>query len=114
MLEAAEDAFGGEKGLLGEPWVSPELKLFKSTANSYRAIGVESRHGTLSSGVPTARISLPEARQLDQPTFYADDISPDGRWIPLGPPPLKLDGLLGVRVEPEKRRYAREVFESTH
>ncbi len=64
VLEAAEDAFGGEEGLLGVPWVSPKLKLFKRTANSYRAIGVESRHGTLSSGVPTAGISLPEARQL--------------------------------------------------
>ena len=64
VLEAAEDAFGGGKKLLSEPWVSPKVKDFKSTANSYRAIGLESRHGTVSSGVPTARMSLPEARQL--------------------------------------------------
>jgi hypothetical protein len=65
VLEAAEDGNGDEAGLKSKRWISAsDFKNFKSTANSFKAIGNQSRHGTLSSGVGQPLLTLEEARTL--------------------------------------------------
>jgi hypothetical protein len=65
VLEAIEDSHGGQKGLIAENFL-PAIKVedFKATANSYLALGADARHGTTSSGIPVARMTLIEARAL--------------------------------------------------
>jgi hypothetical protein len=65
VLEAIEDGNGGEKGLIAKNFVPQgEIKKFKGTANSYRAIRLDARHGSTSTGSPAARTGLMEARAL--------------------------------------------------
>lgn len=64
ILEAIEDGNGGERGLVQKPWASEQAKNFKTTANSYKALGTEARHGTTSKGVESPRLTLPEARKF--------------------------------------------------
>jgi len=65
VLEAAEDAQGGEKGLIAKKWVPDgQIKAFKRTANSYKALRLESRHGSLRKGVEQAQQTLEEAREM--------------------------------------------------
>ncbi len=65
VLEAAEDAHGGERGLIAKAWVPAGIiKDFKATANSYRAIRLHARHGSVRDGVDQPKLTLEEARNL--------------------------------------------------
>jgi hypothetical protein len=65
VLEAAEDANGGESGLVAKNWVPQgQIKSFKATANSYKAIRREARHGSLRKGIVSATITLSEAYEM--------------------------------------------------
>ncbi|HLJ49087.1 MAG TPA: hypothetical protein VKU01_23895 [Bryobacteraceae bacterium] len=65
VLETAEDAHGGEKGLIGKNWVQDgQIKAFKNTANSFKALRLEARHGTIRTGVDEAKLTLDAARDM--------------------------------------------------
>lgn len=65
VLEAAEDAHGGENGVIARQWVpTGQIKDFKATANSYMALRLAARHGSLKTGIPQAKITLTEARNM--------------------------------------------------
>ncbi len=65
VLETVEDDFGGQESLLNTNLIPKrELKLFKRTANSYRAIGSEARHGTKTYTPPRNPMSLKSAQEL--------------------------------------------------
>jgi hypothetical protein len=65
VLEAAEDGNGGEKRLIAKGWAAPgAIRDFKATANSYRALGRNARHGSTKEGVPAPTQTLAEARQM--------------------------------------------------
>jgi hypothetical protein len=65
VLEAAEDGNGGEKGLIAKQWVPVgQIKAFKATANSYKALRLAARHGSVKEGVDRPRMALNEGRQM--------------------------------------------------
>jgi hypothetical protein len=65
VLEAAEDGNGGEHGLIAKNWVpGGQIKAFKGTANSYRALRLEARHGSTQKGYEQAQLTLKEAAQM--------------------------------------------------
>lgn len=65
VLEAACDANGGESGLIAKNWVPRgQIKNFKKTANSYKAIGRAARHGSIREGIVPATITLSDAYQM--------------------------------------------------
>jgi hypothetical protein len=62
VLEVAEDAHGGEKGLIAKNLApAGQIKDFKATANSYKALKLESRHGSTTKGPPNATITPEDA-----------------------------------------------------
>jgi len=68
VLETVEDAVGGESDLLKQTWLTnisgmkEAIKLFKKTANSYAALGVESRHAN--NPLPETPMTIDEARTV--------------------------------------------------
>lgn len=65
VLEVLEDSFGGEaKLLIANLAPSDDIKLFKRTACSYKAIGRDARHGTLSFEPPLTPMALDKAQKL--------------------------------------------------
>jgi hypothetical protein len=65
VLEAAEDAHGGERGLIKKHWVPRgQIKDFKATADSYKAIGLAARHGSTTKGIDKPRLTLEDARAM--------------------------------------------------
>jgi hypothetical protein len=65
VLEAAEDAHGGESGLTAKRFVPDgQIKAFKATANSYRALRLAARHGSLKQGVDQAKMTVQQAREM--------------------------------------------------
>ena len=65
VLEAAEDSAGGEKALIAKKWVADgAIKDFKATANSFRALRQQARHGSISHGVPEASQTLDDACKM--------------------------------------------------
>ena len=65
VIEVIEDDLGGETNLIGVGIVShADLKLFKHTANSYRALGSDARHATLATDPPKSSMSLASAKNL--------------------------------------------------
>jgi len=65
VLEAAEDAHGGERGLIEKHWVpNGQIKAFKATADSYKAIGLAARHGSTETGIDKPRLTLEKAREM--------------------------------------------------
>jgi len=65
VVEAAEDGNGGETGLIKKLWVPDrQIKAFKATANSFKAIGLHARHGSVSLGVPRPEQTFDEARTM--------------------------------------------------
>lgn len=65
VLEVIEDSFGGEAPLLDTGLISLEdIKLFKRTANSYKAIGRDARHGALKFEPPRKSMTLKNAQKL--------------------------------------------------
>ena len=66
VLEAVEDDIvGGESGLINHNWVpKSQIKLFKTTANSFRALGRVARHGPNNKQPPQRPMTIQEARKL--------------------------------------------------
>ena len=65
VLEAAEDGNGGEKGLIAKKWVADgAIKGFKSTANSFKAIGRHARHASRSLGISQPKQTLDASRDM--------------------------------------------------
>ena len=65
VIEVVEDDLGGEGALIQTGWVLRErLKTLKHTANSFRALGSESRHGTDTKEPPASPMPLNEAREI--------------------------------------------------
>ena len=65
VLEAAEDANGGESGLIAKGWVpTGQIGDFKNTANSYKALRLAARHGSLKTGTDNPKLTLEEAREM--------------------------------------------------
>ena len=64
VLDAIEEANGGEAPLLKKPWTDSRLKELKKTANSFKAIGHEARHGKTATGISSPSITLTEAREV--------------------------------------------------
>jgi len=65
VYEAIKEGVGGKDGLIAlnvAPWSS--IDDFKRTANSFRAIGVQSRHISGKEGNLDAKMTLPEAQTL--------------------------------------------------
>jgi hypothetical protein len=65
VLEIIEDSFGGETPLLkANPVSENDIKLFKRTANSYKAIGREARHGKINFESPPVPMTLAKAQDV--------------------------------------------------
>ena len=65
VLEVIEDSFGGETSLLNTNIVPPEdIKSFKRTASSYKAIGRDARHATLKFELPREPMTLRKAQEV--------------------------------------------------
>jgi hypothetical protein len=65
VLEAAEDAHAGERGLVAKKWVPDgQIKDFKATANSYKALRLAARHGSTKEGIEVPRLTVSEARDM--------------------------------------------------
>jgi hypothetical protein len=65
VLEAAEDSHGGEAGLIAKEWVPDgQIKGFKATSCSYKALRLEARHGSIKSGIEQPKLTLAEARDM--------------------------------------------------
>jgi hypothetical protein len=51
--------------LIEKQWVPDgKIKEFKATANSYKAIRLQARHGSVTQGVPDPKQTLDEAREM--------------------------------------------------
>jgi hypothetical protein len=71
VLDAIRDGNGGMDGLKAKNFVpASDIEKFKATANSYKALGLEARHG-LDEGVPAARMTLQEAQEMFRKLFQA-------------------------------------------
>jgi hypothetical protein len=65
VLEAAEDANDGESGLIAKNFVPlGQIKDFKGTANSYKALKHEARHGSTTKGFDQAQQTIEQAQQM--------------------------------------------------
>ena len=65
VLDVVEEGNGGERGLKSKQWVAgSSIDNFGATANSFKAIGHQARHGYLSKGVDARRQTLEEARSM--------------------------------------------------
>jgi hypothetical protein len=73
VLEVMEDAAGGAKALLAEPWLPDKrgIELFKRTANTWRALGPDARHATEKAAPPPKPMALPDAQSLIRRTLQA-------------------------------------------
>jgi hypothetical protein len=78
ILEAIEDGTRNDGGLLNKSWASNNLiGKFKSTANSFKALGKHARHGSVKEGIDAPNITLVEARRLIQQLLksWIDELS---------------------------------------
>jgi len=65
VLDVIQDDLGGEKNLIKQKWLDKNrIKLFKSTANSYRAIGKAARHAKKSFEPPKKPMDIHDAQTL--------------------------------------------------
>jgi hypothetical protein len=65
VYEAIRDGHGGTAALEAETLIpASKLDAFTGTANSYKALGNDARHGSIKSGYSTAKMTLSEARGL--------------------------------------------------
>ena len=72
VLEVIEDDLGGEAQLKSSGFLQAgHLDAFKHTANSYNAVGRETRHATLSREPPAKPMSITEAREFVQDLLRA-------------------------------------------
>jgi hypothetical protein len=72
VVEAIEDGNGGERALIAKKFVADgQIKDFKNTANSFLALGLESRHGSTAKGSPTPKMTLDKAKELTRTLLQA-------------------------------------------
>ena len=73
VLEVMEDTAGKPTALLAAPWLPDKkgIELFKWTANNWRTLGTEARHGTEQYRPPPNPMSLTDARELIRRTLHA-------------------------------------------
>ncbi len=65
VFEVIVESIGGQNALEAKGWVpASDIRRYKQTANSYRAIGREARHAKLSFQPPPNPMSLNEAHEL--------------------------------------------------
>jgi len=65
VLDAIQEDAHGEDGLLNANWAPRnDIKLFKKTANNYRAIGLDARHGFRGKPMSGSPMEIGVARQL--------------------------------------------------
>lgn len=65
VWEAAKDHCGSEKKLTAKNWVpGGQIKHFRETANSYKALGSAARHGSTKDGIDKPKLTLAEAREM--------------------------------------------------
>ena len=65
VLEAVEDGNGGEANLINRQWVANgAIKKFKATANSFKALRMHARHGSLKTGISAPTQTIEEARVM--------------------------------------------------
>ena len=65
VLDVGKEGNGKERGLIAKGWVpGSSIVDFRETANSFRAVGHQARHGGVKTGVPHASQSLEEARAM--------------------------------------------------
>lgn len=65
VFEIIRDDVGGTKGITDAGWATrATLELFKRTANSPSAVGLEARHGSQSTQPPANPMSIKDARRL--------------------------------------------------
>ncbi len=72
VFEIVEADTGGIDKIVANDWATKtSMRLFKHTANSPGAIGLDARHGTQSAQPPAAPMSLSEARSLINAIIHA-------------------------------------------
>jgi hypothetical protein len=72
VLDTIAKDVGGWDKLPSRGWIASEaMRLFKHTANSYEAVGLESRHGVGKVVAPTHPMNLAEARSLVETVVHA-------------------------------------------
>lgn len=67
VLDAVSESYGGPKNLLKQDFAQTyknDIENFKHHANSYRALGVEARHGHANDEPPKKQMTLTEAQTL--------------------------------------------------
>jgi hypothetical protein len=65
VFDAAKDRNGGKAGLKAKHWVlASMIENFGKTANSFKAIGDQARHGTLRSSDPNQPTQTLEEAQI--------------------------------------------------
>lgn len=76
-----EDGNGGEAGLIAKHFVADgEINNFKATANSFRALGMEARHGTTASGISEPRMTLKQAQEMFRKLFQGWTQELKNKW----------------------------------
>jgi hypothetical protein len=74
VLDAIAESYGGPKKLLKQDFAAKfesDIENFKHHANSYRALGVEARHGLAKEEPPKKKMTLAEAQALIQDILKA-------------------------------------------
>lgn len=71
VLEVIEDALGGNRLLINKGWAPQgEIERFKHTANSFRALGRQARHGITKWDPPRSPMSFNDAQSLIRNILY--------------------------------------------
>ncbi len=72
MLEIVSEDAGGLDTIISNGWATKRsLRLFKHTANSPGAVGLDARHGAETTDAPAAPMPISEARSLITSTVHA-------------------------------------------
>ncbi len=65
VSDAAKDGNGGEEALVDKKWVAKgAINAFKRTANSFKAVRLQSRHGSISKGIARPEQTLGDANDM--------------------------------------------------
>jgi hypothetical protein len=70
VLDVMREAHGDLSGLKAKNFVpAKDIENFKATADSYKALGLDARHGKTKSGIPAPRITLKQAEEMFRKLF---------------------------------------------
>lgn len=112
VLEPAEDANGGERGLIAINWVPDgHIKNFKATADSYKAIGIAARHGRTKKGIPKPTQSSPLIPERDKLIRAIEALGAPAKRGPGRPPKSAKVSATAVKKTAKKARKKREFSE---